>query len=236
MVHDLIFKKFPNNFRQRQYTKCHSLKVKRLPQVSVSNNNRKLKPVVTESVANQEQLLNDVENELKKKKPSQPTLSILNRQLFNNETFSVIPKRIGFAPTLMLEEAIRFYADFKDATVKIQAMLFWISPESGNHTDNLLKLQQKLISKKTCDKLFMKVDCESIGEYIRVPSSYGPQVIFNHKEYGIRSRHGLEMDTQPLVSTSEMVVILVIVYYLLDLSYPSCFGQLLGFFQEICGF
>ena len=70
----------------------------------------------------------------------------------------MIPKRISFSPTLMLEEAIRFYADFKDATVKIQAMLSWISPESGNHTDNLLKLQQKLISKKTCDKLFMKVD------------------------------------------------------------------------------
>ncbi|XP_065653513.1 uncharacterized protein LOC136080594 isoform X4 [Hydra vulgaris] len=64
---DLMFKKLPNNFRQRQYTKCHSLKVKRLSQVSVSNNNRKLKPVVTELVANQEQLLNDVENELKKK-------------------------------------------------------------------------------------------------------------------------------------------------------------------------
>ena len=58
----------------------------------------------------------------------------------------------------MLEEAIRFYADFKDATVKIQAMLSWISPESGNHTDNLLKLQQKPISKKTFVKLFMKVD------------------------------------------------------------------------------
>ena len=78
--------------------------------------------------------------------------------------------------------------------------------------------------------------CDSIGEYIRVPSSYGPQVIFNHKEYGIRSRQGLEMDIQPLVSASEMVVTLVIVYYLLDLPYPSCFGQLLGFFQEICGF
>ena len=76
----------------------------------------------------------------------------------------------------------------------------------------------------------------TIGEYIRVSSSYGPQVIFNHKEYGIRSRQGLEMDIQPLVSISEMVVTLVIVYYLLDLSYPSCFGQLLGFFQEICGF
>ncbi|XP_065640755.1 uncharacterized protein LOC124819362 isoform X2 [Hydra vulgaris] len=171
---DLIFKKLPNNYRQRQYTKCHSLKVKRLPQVSVSNSNRKLKPVVTELVANQEQLLKDVENELKKKKPSQPTLSILNRQLFDNETFSMIPKRINFAPTLMLEEAIRFYVDFKDAIIKIQAMLFWISPESGNHTENLSKLQQKLISKKTCDKLFMKVDCDSIGEYIRVPSSYGP--------------------------------------------------------------
>ena len=52
----------------------------------------------------------------------------------------MIPKIISFSPTLMLEEAIRFYADFKDATVKIQAMLSWISPESGNHTDNLLKL------------------------------------------------------------------------------------------------
>ena len=61
----------------------------------------------------------------------------------------MIPKRISFSPTLMLEEAIRF---------KKQAMLSWISPESGNHTDNLLKLQQKFISKKTCYKLFMKVD------------------------------------------------------------------------------
>nr|XP_047144031.1 uncharacterized protein LOC124817707 [Hydra vulgaris] len=121
---DLIFKKLLNNYRQRQYTKCHSLKVKRLPQVSVSNNNRKLKPVVTELVANQEQLLKDVENELKKKKPSLPTLSILNRQLFDNETFSMIPKRISFAPTLMLEEAIRFYANFKDAIIKIQAILY----------------------------------------------------------------------------------------------------------------
>nr|XP_047137399.1 uncharacterized protein LOC105846034 [Hydra vulgaris] len=70
---DLIFKKLPNNYRQRQYTKCHSLKVKRLPQVSVSNKNRKLKPLVTELVANQEQLLKDVENELKKKsRHSQP--------------------------------------------------------------------------------------------------------------------------------------------------------------------
>ncbi|XP_047135280.2 uncharacterized protein LOC124812529 [Hydra vulgaris] len=52
---DLIFKKLLNNYRQRQYTKCHSLKVKR------KNNNRKLKPVVTELVANQKQLLKDVE-------------------------------------------------------------------------------------------------------------------------------------------------------------------------------
>nr|XP_047135194.1 uncharacterized protein LOC124812480 [Hydra vulgaris] len=115
-------------------------------------------------------------------------------------------------------------------------MLVWISPESQNHTENLMLLQKSLIFKKTTEKLFMKVDCDSIHDCLRVPSLYGPQIIFNKAEYGVRSRSGVEIDVQPLLSTCEMVVVLMAVYYLLDLTYPSCFWQLLGCLQDICGF
>ncbi|XP_065668638.1 uncharacterized protein LOC136088583 [Hydra vulgaris] len=238
---DFLFKKLPNNYRQRQFSKCRSLKVKRFPHFSVVNssiNNRDqaVNPILSESVVDKEQLLQDVINEFNKKKPSLSTLSILNRHLFNNKTYSVFPKRVTYAPGLMLEEAIRLYPIFKDSSLKIQKMLVWISPDSQTHTESLMLLQKSLISKKTTDKLFMKVDCDSIHEYLRVPSLYGPQVIYNKTEYGVRSRSGVEMDVQPLISTCEMVVVLMAVYYLLDLTYPSCFGQLLGCLQDICGF
>ena len=62
----------------------------------------------------------------------------------------------------MLEEAIRLYPIFKDSSLKIQKMLIWISPDSQTHTESLMLLQKSLISKKTTDKLFMKVDVNFI--------------------------------------------------------------------------
>ncbi|XP_065648155.1 uncharacterized protein LOC136077872 [Hydra vulgaris] len=85
-------------------------------------------------------------NEFNKKKPSLSTLSILNRHLFNNETYSVFPKRVTYAPGLMLKEAIRLYPIFKDSSLKIQKMLVWISPDSQTHTKSLMLLQKSLIS------------------------------------------------------------------------------------------
>ncbi|XP_065657176.1 uncharacterized protein LOC124810398 isoform X3 [Hydra vulgaris] len=80
---NLLFKKLPNNYRQRQFSKCHSLKVKRFPHFSVvnssiNNSRRTVNPILSESVVDKEQLIQDVVNEFKKKNPSLSTLSIIN--------------------------------------------------------------------------------------------------------------------------------------------------------------
>ncbi|XP_065645939.1 uncharacterized protein LOC136076513 [Hydra vulgaris] len=47
---DFLFKKLPNNYRQRQFSKCHSLKVKRFPHFSVVNS----------SINNRDQVVNPI--------------------------------------------------------------------------------------------------------------------------------------------------------------------------------
>ncbi|XP_065667051.1 uncharacterized protein LOC136087626 [Hydra vulgaris] len=78
--------------------------------------------------------------------------------------------------------------------------------------------------------LFVKSD--SIDEELTLPSLYGPQVVIKDFFYGIRSRAGEELCSSQLTCMEEVLAAIVAVYYLKDLSYPSCFAQLLGIFQE----
>ena len=62
---------------------------------------------------------------------------------------------------------------------------------------------------------------------------FGPQVIFNGCQFGIRSRNGVELQAAPVMRVKDLITTIIGVYYLLDLSYTAIYGQLLGFLQEV---
>lgn len=66
-------------------------------------------------------------------------------------------------------------------------------------------------------------------------AKFGPQIVLceNESEFFIRSRSGIEVPPTTVSSVSEIVAAVITTYYLLDLTYPSCFAQPLGCIQEI---
>lgn len=65
-----------------------------------------------------------------------------------------------------------------------------------------------------------------------MPALFGPQVVYNYQSFGVRDRSGQILRASPLVTANGLIGAILSVYYLLDLSYPSAYGQVLGFLQE----
>ncbi|XP_065681362.1 uncharacterized protein LOC136095060 [Hydra vulgaris] len=83
------------------------------------------------------------------------------------------------------------------------------------------------------EQLLLEVESDDLVDELKIPAKYGPQVLFNSKQYGVRSRSGCEMISTDLQTINEVLCVIVNIYYLLDLSYPSSFSQLMGLFQEM---
>ena len=75
---------------------------------------------------------------------------------------------------------------------------------------------------------FQEEDFEKVSKHST--SKYGPQVVTTNSQFFIRSRRGIEVIATPLSAVTAMKTILA-VYYLLNLTYPACFGQTLCFLQ-----
>ena len=64
------------------------------------------------------------------------------------------------------------------------------------------------------------------------PANFGPLVVYNKETYGDRSRNGLEK-CETTLDTSETVAVILTFNHVLDLTYPSSYGQLLAVYQEL---
>ncbi|XP_065655434.1 uncharacterized protein LOC136081674 isoform X2 [Hydra vulgaris] len=80
------------------------------------------------------------------------------------------------------------------------------------------------------EQLLLEVESDDLVDELKIPAKYGPQVLFNSTQYGVQSRSGCEMISTDLRTIKEVLCVIVSIYYLLDLSYPSSFSQLMGLF------
>nr|XP_047129647.1 uncharacterized protein LOC124809555 [Hydra vulgaris] len=171
-------------------------------------------------------------NELIKSKPSISFLAILNRNLFQPKVYEKLPLRLSLSPCLIIGEFKRLYPQYSIE----EACTFFVNKAfagSSNHLESLLDLQCKICSKKAKDVLFKKSESDDLLDELKIPAKYGPQVLYNSTQYGVRSRSGCEMINTDLRTIKEVLCVIVCIYYLLDLSYPSSFSQLMGLFQEM---
>ncbi|XP_065661317.1 uncharacterized protein LOC136084689 isoform X2 [Hydra vulgaris] len=186
-----------------------------------------------EPVLSEEQLLLEVENELLKSKPSINVLAILNRNLFPPKIYEKLPIRLSLAPCLIIAEFKRLYPQYSFIEESCTFFVTKAFAGSSNHLESLLVLQCKLGSKKAKDLLFKKSESDDLVDELKIPAKYGPQVLFNSTQYGVHSRSGCEMISTDLRTIKEVLCVIVSIYYLLDLSYPSSFSQLMGLFHEM---
>lgn len=80
--------------------------------------------------------------------------------------------------------------------------------------------------------LFFSLQDAEFDDQLHSLARFGPQIIYSESFYGIRSRSGVELIKTSL-NVIEMIVVIIATYYLLDLTYPAGYCQMLGVLQEV---
>jgi len=80
-------------------------------------------------------------------------------------------------------------------------------------------------------RLYFSFQDAAIAKQLVEPATFGPQILHSPSFYGVRSRRGEEIGKSEF-NLAEMVAISIAIYYVLDLTYPASYAQLLGAFQE----
>nr|XP_047129636.1 uncharacterized protein LOC124809547 [Hydra vulgaris] len=143
-----------NTLRQQQWTKSNKASPK-FGQLSKSKKSSSLLALVNsaEPVLSKDQLLDEVEIELQKNKPSTQVLAILNRNLFEPQIFKSIPIRLQLTPSLLISEFCRLYpmfADFESNSKEFCNLVF----SDGSVFLNLIKFQSDVSCKKSSSNAF----------------------------------------------------------------------------------
>ena len=90
---------------------------------------------------------------------------------------------------------------------------------------------------KYCISIFQKQSkhellCATLNSSVK--GSLGPRLFTFKKEISVVSKTGVLVSICHVKSASEALLTLLTTYYLLDLTYPASFGQLLGLLQIVC--